>query len=126
MHGYETSDAAHVTGIYPSIRQNGRMPPPPVPWMTRTDRYILDLLDRAGVAITPTTVWRNLHREHGDDTPSQRQITRRLRDQLATHGLVTQPFEDAENYYELTELGERFLHDDDAETAEFIGGLDGE
>lgn len=99
------------------------MPPPPVPWMTRTDRYILDLLDRAGVAVTPVVVYRNLHDEHGDDAPSQRQISRRLRDQLTTHGLVERPF-DAENFYRLSALGERFLHDSDAETAEFVAGLD--
>jgi hypothetical protein len=99
--------------------------PPVVPWMTRTDRYILDLLDGAGIAATPTTIYHELCRLHGEDAPSQRQISRRLRNELSEHGLVTQPFsEEVRGYYELTELGERFLHDSDAEPAEFVAGMD--
>jgi repressor of nif and glnA expression len=99
--------------------------PPVVPWMTRTDRYILDLLDQGGIIITPSVIWLNLRRQYGEDAPSKRQISRRLRNELSEHGLVNQPFADeARGYYELTELGERFLHDSDAEPAEFIAGID--
>jgi repressor of nif and glnA expression len=100
--------------------------PPVVPWMTRTDRYILDLLDGAGIVATPKTIHLELHRRHGEDVPSNRQISRRLKTELSEHGLVDQPFADeARPYYELSELGKRFLHDSDAEPAEFITKTDG-
>lgn len=98
---------------------------PVVPWMTRTDRYILDLLDGAGIVATPMTICLELRRRYGDDAPSQRQISRRLGNELSDHGLVSQPFADeVRGYYELTELGERFLHDPDAEPAEFVANID--
>lgn len=98
--------------------------PPPVPWMTRTDRYVLDLLDRPGIVAPPKAIWLSLRRLHGDDAaPSKKQISRRLRNELTAHGLVHQPFEGEERgYYELTELGERFLHAPDADPEEFIAG----
>lgn len=100
--------------------------PPVVPWMTRTDRYILEVLDRGGIIITPSVIWLNLRRQYGDDAPSKRQISRRLRNELSEHGLVEQPFPDeARGYYELTELGKRFLHDSDAEPAEFVAEMNG-
>ena len=93
--------------------------------MTRTDRYVLDLLDQSGIVITPKGIWLSLRRLHGNDAPSRGQISRRLRNELSEHGLVHQPFSGEERgYYELTELGERFLHDSDAEPAEFIAGID--
>lgn len=98
--------------------------PPVVPWMTNTDRHILDLLGRAGIAVTPAVIWRNLRDELADDAPSERQISRRLRGQLTEHGLVSEPFDGVEGYYALSALGERYLHDDDAESEEFIVGLD--
>lgn len=99
--------------------------PPVVSWMTRTDRYVLDLLDGANIAATPTTIWFELRRQYGEDAPSKRQISRRLKNELSDHGLVHQPFADeARGYYELTELGERFLHDSDAEPAEFVSNAD--
>jgi hypothetical protein len=98
--------------------------PPLVPWMTRTDRYVLDLLDGANIVATPKTIWFELRRRYGEDAPSKRQISRRLKTGLSHHGLVHQPFADeARGYYELTELGERFLHDSDAEPAEFIADI---
>lgn len=97
---------------------------PLIPWMTRTDRYVLDLLDRAGIVATPKTVWLELCREHGEDAPSKRQVSRRLKDELSEYELVRQPFADeARGYYELTELGERFLHDPDAEPTEFVADI---
>ena len=98
--------------------------PPVVPWMTNTDRHILALLDKADIAVTPAVIYRNLHHELADEAPSERQISRRLREHLTEHGLVTEPFEGVEGYYALSELGERFLHADDAETEEFVAGLD--
>src|SRR5699024_6182561 len=100
--------------------------PPPVPWMTRTDRYILDLLDQPGIVVTPKAIWLSLRHLHGDDdAPSKQQISRRLRTELTDHELVHQPFVGEERgYYALTELGERFLHDSDAEPAEFVAAID--
>lgn len=94
--------------------------------MTRTDRYVLDLLDRPGITMTPKSIWLSLRHLHGDeDTPSKKQISRRLRNELSTHGLVHQPFVDeARGYYAITDLGERYLHESDAEPQEFIAGID--
>lgn len=101
-----------------------RAMPPPVPWMTKTDRYVLDLLDHRGNLHIPKSIRLSLLIVHGDDAPSKQQIARRLRNQLTTHGLVHQPFAGEERgYYALTELGERFLHDPDAEPAEFVADI---
>ena len=103
-----------------------RSMPPPVLWMSKTDRYVLDMLDHQGTVITPKGVWLSLRQIHGDeDAPSREQISRRLRNELSDYGLVSQPFVGEERgYYELTELGERFLHDPDAESEEFIVNID--
>ena len=98
--------------------------PPLVPWMTRTDRYILDLLDQAGIAVPPKVIWLNLRHEHGENAPSKKQISRRLRNELTDHGLVHQPFADeARGLYAITELGERYFHDSDAKPEEFIADV---
>lgn len=98
--------------------------PPVVPWMTRTDRYILDLLE-CGLALPPKVIHLNLRRTHGDDAPSRRQISRRLRNELTEHGLVCQPFSgEARGVYAITDLGERYLHDPDAEPAAFVSDVD--
>jgi hypothetical protein len=103
-----------------------RSMPAPVPWMTRTDRYVLDLLDRQGVVVPPKAIWLSLRRTHGEDAPSKKQISRRLRNELTEHGLVHQPFSSEERgYYELTELGERFLNEPDAAPTEFTADTDG-
>lgn len=95
--------------------------PPVVPWMTKTDRYILDLLDESGIAVPPKVIRLNLRGKYGEDAPSRKQISRRLRTELTDHGLVCQPFADeARGLYAITELGERFLHDPEAEPAEFV------
>lgn len=99
--------------------------PPLVPWMTGADGYILRLLDRTGVAMPPKAIALNLRAEHGASAPSEKHVGRRLREELSTHGLVHQPFQDeARAYYALTELGKRYLHDPDAEPEEFVAGLD--
>ena len=108
----------------PTYWRNQAMPPP-VPWMTSTDRYVLDLLNQSGIVITPKGIWLSLRRLHGDDAPSRGQISRRLRNELSEHGLVHQPFSGEERgYYELTELGKRFLHDPDASTEEFVADVE--
>lgn len=98
--------------------------PAPVPWMTRTDRYILDLLDQAGIAVPPKVIWTNLRDRHGEAAPSRRQIARRLGNELFHHGLVCQPFADeARGLYALTDLGERFCQDPTADPREFVAEL---
>ena len=98
--------------------------PPVVPWMTRTDRYILEVLDGAGIVATPKTIYLELLRRYDEDAPSNRQISRRLKTELSEHGLVEQPFaHKARGYYEISERGERFLHDSDADPEEFITGV---
>ena len=93
---------------------------PVVPWMTRTDRYILDLLDEAGIAIPPMAIWLNLRDIYGDDAPSRRHVARRLGGPLTEHGLIDQPFEEeSRGYYRITDLGERYLHDSEAEPEDF-------
>ncbi len=92
--------------------------------MTRTDRYILRLLNRPGIVMPPKAIWLSLRRVHGEDAPSKKQISRRLRNELTGHGLIHQPFAGEERgYYELTELGERFLHDPDADGEEFVADI---
>jgi repressor of nif and glnA expression len=94
--------------------------PPVVPWMTKTDRYILDLLDEAGIVAPPRVIRLELRKRYGEDAPSRRQIARRLANELAEYGLVEQPFDDeVRGYYTITDLGERYLHDPDAEPEEF-------
>jgi hypothetical protein len=116
----------HTLHWFLCLRLSGvRSMPPPVPWMTRTDRYVLDLLDRRGIVVPPKAIWLSLRRVHGEDAPSKKQISRRLRNELTEHGLIYQPFASEERgYYELTELGERFLHDSTAEVEEFIADID--
>ena len=101
------------------------MPLPVVPWMTRVDRLILEVLDQTGIAaVPPKAIIFELRERHGIDAPSESQVNRRLRNELSEHGLVHQPFhEDARGYYAITELGERFLHDPDAEPAEFVADI---
>lgn len=100
--------------------------PPEVPGMTRVDRLILAVLDQAGVvAVPPKAIVLTLRDEHGRDAPSKSQINRRLRNELSERGLVHQPFAgEARGYYALTELGERYFHDPDAEPTEFIANID--
>jgi predicted transcriptional regulator len=102
------------------------MPLPVVPWMTRVDRLVLEVLDEAGIAaIPPTAIFFELQERHGIDAPSKSQVNRRLRNELTHHGLVHQPFqEDTRGYYAITDLGERYFHDSDAEPAEFVASVD--
>lgn len=100
------------------------MPPPWVPWITKVDQSILTLLDRVGIALTPTAIELALRDELGN-APSMNHIARRLRNDLSEHGLVHQPHSDeARGYYAITELGERYLHDPDAEPEEFVADVD--
>jgi hypothetical protein len=99
--------------------------PPLVPWMTGADDYILRLLDKSEVAMPPKAIALNLRREYGGAAPSEKHVGRRLREELSTHGLVHQPFQDeARAYYAITALGQRYFHDPDAEPEEFIADID--
>jgi DNA-binding PadR family transcriptional regulator len=101
--------------------------PPLVPWMTPADDYILRLLNKADVAMPPKAIALNLRREYGGGAPAEKHVGRRLRENLSTHGLVHQPFQDeARAYYAITDLGKRYFNDSDAEPEEFIAGLDDE
>ena len=96
--------------------------------MTRVDRRILEVLDQMGMAaVPPKAIIFELRERHGIDAPSVSQVNRRLRNELSEHGLVYQPFQDeVRGYYAITELGERYFHDSDAEPEEFIAGIDDE
>lgn len=102
------------------------MPPPVVPWMTRVDRLILEVLDQMNIAAAPPqAIVFELETRHGIDAPSESHVNRRLRNELTTHRLVHQPFADeARGYYAITELGRRYFHDSDAEPAEFVADID--
>lgn len=92
--------------------------------MTKVDQSILTLLDRVGIALTPTAIELALQDELGN-APSMNHIARRLRNDLSEHGLVHQPHSDeVRGYYAITELGERYLHDPDAEPEEFVADVD--
>lgn len=91
--------------------------------MTKVDESILTLLDRVGIALTPTAIELALRDERGD-APTMNHIARRLRNDLSEQGLVHQPHsEEARGYYAITELGERYLHDPDADSEEFVADM---
>lgn len=102
------------------------MPPPDVPWMTRVDRLVLEVLDQMEiVAVPPKAVVFELRKRHGIDAPSESHVNRRLQNELSDHGLVHQPFEEeSRGYYALTELGERYFHDSTAEPKAFVADID--
>ncbi|WP_255171255.1 hypothetical protein [Natrononativus amylolyticus] len=89
--------------------------------MTKTDQYILTLLDRVGFALPPKAIGLGLREEYGEEAPSWRHVSRRLSGDLTDHGLVNQPYAgEVRGYYAITELGERYLHDPDAKPEEFV------
>lgn len=93
--------------------------------MTRVDILVLELLDEQGIALPPKAITFALREKHGINAPSEGQVSRRLREQLSDYGLVDQPYyEEARGYYAITNLGERFLHNPDAEPEEFIADID--
>jgi DNA-binding PadR family transcriptional regulator len=93
--------------------------------MTRVDQLVLRVLDEQGIALPPTAITLALEEEHGSiHAPSNSQVARRLRDQLNDHGLVAQPYRDrVRGYYVISDLGRRYLHDSDAEPAEFVADI---
>lgn len=81
--------------------------------MTDTDDTILDWLDEYGIAVPPKTIYVNL-----EDAPAYNTIQRRL-SKLEDMGL-TEIHPDTGGHYQITEKGERYLHDPDATIDEFM------
>jgi repressor of nif and glnA expression len=102
------------------------MPSPLVPWMSRVDEQILRVLDEVGFALPPKAIMIGIRTKYGEEaTPAAYHVSRRVRGSLLEHGLIERPLPDeASTYYGITELGERYLHDPDAEPAEFVADMD--
>jgi repressor of nif and glnA expression len=100
--------------------------PPWVPWMSRVDEQILRVLDQVGFALPPKAIMLGIRERYGEGaTPGANHVSRRVRGPLFEHGLIERPSPDeARTYYGITELGERYLHDSDAESEEFVTGID--
>ena len=94
--------------------------------MSRVDEQILRVLDQVGFALPPKAIMIGIREEYGEEaTPAAYHVSRRVRGPLFEHGLIERPFPDeAKTYYGITDLGERYLHDSDAEPAEFISNVD--
>ncbi len=73
---------------------------PVVPWMTKSDDAILELLDETDIALPPAAISFNIDVSH----PT---VRRRL-PQLLDHGLVRKADED-KGYYVITEKGRQYL-----------------
>ena len=102
------------------------MPPPLVPWMSRVDGQILRVLDQVEFPLPPKAIMLGIRAQFGEEaTPAAYHVSRRVRGPLFEHGLIERPFPDeAKTYYGLTELGERYLHDPDAEPEDFVFDID--
>jgi repressor of nif and glnA expression len=96
--------------------------PPWVPWMSRVDEQILRVLDQVEFPLPPKAIMLGIREQYGKEaTPGGNHVSRRVRGPLSEHGLINRPLPDeARTYYGITELGERYLHDSDAEPEEFI------
>ena len=100
--------------------------PPWVPWMSRVDEQILQVLDQVGFPLPPKAIMLGIRARYGEEaTPGANHVSRRVRGPLSEHGLVDRPLPDeARTYYGVTELGKRYLHDSDAEPGEFVTDMD--
>lgn len=94
--------------------------------MSRVDEQILRVLDHVGFALPPKAIMLGIRARYGEEaTPAAYHVSRRVRGPLFEHGLIERPLPDeARTYYGITDLGERYLHDSDAEPAEFIADVD--
>lgn len=90
---------------------------PRVPWMTQTDILLLEWLDEMkengpADAAPPKQIHLSLEEE-----PDYSHLNRRLR-KLFDAGLVEKPY--SGGYYQISELGQRYLHDPDASVDDFV------
>lgn len=90
---------------------------PRVPWMSDVDRVILEIADKRRRGTSASDVFVNWpenkeHRARAD------YINRRMRI-LYEHDLLEKQGE-KRGYYQLSELGARYLHDPDAEVEDFV------
>jgi len=76
---------------------------PVVPWMTKSDDAILELLEETDIALPPAAISFNIDVSH----PT---VRRRL-PKLLEHGLVRKADED-KGYYVITEKGRQYLAGD--------------
>lgn len=87
--------------------------------MSQVDDIVLDWLDEYEIAVPPKVIYVNI-----DTAISYSQINRRLR-KLEQNGLVHKDPE-RNDYYAITDLGEKYLHDSDATAADFPDEPDSE
>lgn len=87
-----------------------------VPWMTNVDHIILEVADERRHATSTMDVFLNWPTDKAD-RPTYNHINRRVRT-LAEKGLLERS--DKRGWYTLAELGERYLHDEDATIADFL------
>ena len=83
-----------------------------VNWMTQVDDVVLDWLDEHDIAAPPKVIHVNI-----DPVVSYSQINRRLW-KLEENGLVEKDPE-RNDYYAITDLGRKYLHDSDATAEDF-------
>ncbi|WP_152417978.1 helix-turn-helix domain-containing protein [Haloferax elongans] len=85
---------------------------PLVPWMSKVDDTLLEWLDDHDIAATPKVICVNL-----ETAVSYSQVNRRLW-RLEENDMVFRD-PDRNDYYAITDLGRRYLHDSDASAADF-------
>lgn len=76
-------------------------------WGNSATIPVLELLDEAGVALSPGAITLNLELDM-KRPPSRSTVTRALKG-LLEHGFVEKPVE-GKSYYRITESGERYLY----------------
>lgn len=94
--------------------------------MSQVDEQILRVLDQVGFPLPPKAIMLGIRERYGEEAaPGANHVSRRVRGPLSEHGLIDRPLPDeARTYYGVTELGERYLHDPDAESEEFVADMD--
>lgn len=93
--------------------------------MSRVDEQILRVLDQVGFPLPPKAIMLGIREEYGEEaTPAAYHVSRRVRGPLFEHGLLDRPLpNEAKTYYGITELGERYLHNSDADVEEFVADI---
>lgn len=90
---------------------------PRVPWMSDVDRVILEIADSRTRGTSAADTWINWP-EPDEDRPTHQHIHRRFRT-LHEHGLLEEEGS-KRGWYRLTDLGDRYLHDDSATVSDFV------